>query len=247
MHLVNSDYGLLWSNPKVRVADRSCLEATAFLESNPPMQRVAAQPEDTDLRDSTQCAHRAAEVVLCDGRDLIRLEMENPFGAEPVRPDIVRFVSILSRCDSQAPGGRLVTIMVQLKRGFRIPSLPCSQNFCCAANPMSACFAVNAVCKHVRLDGDIHQHFGSIQHRSVFLATLHSFLRSIFGGVRSHLFTDGINHPELISNQFHSKFVSRNHCQNIRSNFRPTQSTYAVISKRRIAGPEQARTQPCPQ
>jgi uncharacterized protein (DUF1697 family) len=38
-----------------------------------------------------------AEVVLCDGRDLIRLEMENPFGAEPVRPDIVRFVSILSR------------------------------------------------------------------------------------------------------------------------------------------------------
>jgi uncharacterized protein (DUF1697 family) len=38
-----------------------------------------------------------AEVVLCDGRDLIRLEIENPFGAEPVRPDIVRFVSILSR------------------------------------------------------------------------------------------------------------------------------------------------------
>jgi len=38
-----------------------------------------------------------AEVVLCDGRDLIRLEMENPFGAEPSRPDIVRFVSILSR------------------------------------------------------------------------------------------------------------------------------------------------------
>ena len=37
-----------------------------------------------------------AEVVLCDGRDLIRLEMENPFGAEPVRPDIVRFVSLLS-------------------------------------------------------------------------------------------------------------------------------------------------------
>jgi uncharacterized protein (DUF1697 family) len=38
-----------------------------------------------------------AEVVLCDGRDLIRLEMENPFGAEPKRPDIVRFVSILSK------------------------------------------------------------------------------------------------------------------------------------------------------
>jgi uncharacterized protein (DUF1697 family) len=38
-----------------------------------------------------------AEVVFCDGRDLIHLEMENPFGAEPSRPDIVRFVSILSR------------------------------------------------------------------------------------------------------------------------------------------------------
>jgi uncharacterized protein (DUF1697 family) len=38
-----------------------------------------------------------AHVVLCDGRDLIRLEMENPFRAEPSRPDIVRFVSILSR------------------------------------------------------------------------------------------------------------------------------------------------------
>ncbi len=38
-----------------------------------------------------------AEVVLCDGRDLIRLETDNPFGAEPSRHDIVRFVSILSR------------------------------------------------------------------------------------------------------------------------------------------------------
>jgi len=37
------------------------------------------------------------EVVLCDGRDLIRVEMENPFGA--ARPDIVRFVSILSKVD----------------------------------------------------------------------------------------------------------------------------------------------------
>jgi uncharacterized protein (DUF1697 family) len=38
-----------------------------------------------------------AEVVLCDGRDLLRLEKENPFGTEPSQPDIVRFVSILSR------------------------------------------------------------------------------------------------------------------------------------------------------
>ena len=40
-----------------------------------------------------------AEVVLCDGRDLIRMEIENPFRAEPSRPDIVRFVSILPKAD----------------------------------------------------------------------------------------------------------------------------------------------------
>ena len=38
-----------------------------------------------------------AQVALCDGRDLIRLETENPFATEPSPPDIVRFVSILSR------------------------------------------------------------------------------------------------------------------------------------------------------
>ncbi len=38
-----------------------------------------------------------AEVMLCDGRDLFRLEAENPFQAEPSRPDVVRFVSVLSK------------------------------------------------------------------------------------------------------------------------------------------------------
>jgi uncharacterized protein (DUF1697 family) len=41
-----------------------------------------------------------AEVVLCDGHDLIRLETENPFGAEASPSDVVRFVSVLSK-----PGG----------------------------------------------------------------------------------------------------------------------------------------------
>jgi uncharacterized protein (DUF1697 family) len=44
-----------------------------------------------------------AEVVFCDGRDLIALERENPYGAEPPRPDIVRFVSILSRAGGLRP------------------------------------------------------------------------------------------------------------------------------------------------
>jgi uncharacterized protein (DUF1697 family) len=38
-----------------------------------------------------------AEVVLCDGRDLLRLEKENPFAVEPSAPDVTRFVSILSK------------------------------------------------------------------------------------------------------------------------------------------------------
>ena len=35
--------------------------------------------------------------VFCDGRDLIRLERDDPFAAEPSRPDRVRFVSVLSK------------------------------------------------------------------------------------------------------------------------------------------------------
>jgi uncharacterized protein (DUF1697 family) len=38
-----------------------------------------------------------AKVACCDGRDLVRLEKENPFGSEPSRPEVVRFLSILSK------------------------------------------------------------------------------------------------------------------------------------------------------
>lgn len=38
-----------------------------------------------------------AVVALCEGSDLIRLERDNPFGTDPPRADVVRFVSILSR------------------------------------------------------------------------------------------------------------------------------------------------------
>jgi uncharacterized protein (DUF1697 family) len=37
------------------------------------------------------------KIALCDGRDLLRLEMSNPFGTRPSPPDVVRFVSILSK------------------------------------------------------------------------------------------------------------------------------------------------------
>ncbi len=35
--------------------------------------------------------------MICDGRDLIRLAVEHPFGNEVSRPDVVRFVSILAK------------------------------------------------------------------------------------------------------------------------------------------------------
>lgn len=38
-----------------------------------------------------------AHVLVCEGRDLLRLEKENPFATEPSKSDIVRFVSILSK------------------------------------------------------------------------------------------------------------------------------------------------------
>jgi uncharacterized protein (DUF1697 family) len=48
-----------------------------------------------------------AEIVLCDGRDVLRLATENPFAAEPSASDTVRFVSILSKA-----GGVLASLPV---------------------------------------------------------------------------------------------------------------------------------------
>jgi uncharacterized protein (DUF1697 family) len=36
------------------------------------------------------------EIALCSGRELLRVAAANPFGAEPPRPGVVRFASILS-------------------------------------------------------------------------------------------------------------------------------------------------------
>lgn len=50
-----------------------------------------------------------AEIVICDGRNLLRLERENPFGTEPPPADVVRFVSVLSK-----RGRRRVSVPVAL-------------------------------------------------------------------------------------------------------------------------------------
>jgi uncharacterized protein (DUF1697 family) len=43
------------------------------------------------------------EIMICQGRDITRLLSTNPFAGEPVRPDIVRFVSLLSKRPGAAP------------------------------------------------------------------------------------------------------------------------------------------------
>lgn len=42
-------------------------------------------------------------VMVCEGRDLVRLETENPFGTRPPRPHVVRFVSVLPSARSSRP------------------------------------------------------------------------------------------------------------------------------------------------
>ena len=67
-----------------------------------------------------------AQVALCDGRDLIRLETENPFATEPSRPDIVRFVSILSKANrglasipyTFPPSGEWLVRVIESKNRF---------------------------------------------------------------------------------------------------------------------------------
>ena len=44
-----------------------------------------------------------AEIVICQGRDIVRLMSYDVFSGYPVRPDIVRFVSVLSRLPRSAP------------------------------------------------------------------------------------------------------------------------------------------------
>jgi uncharacterized protein (DUF1697 family) len=45
----------------------------------------------------------AAEIVIFQGREIVGLMSQNPFARQPVRPDIVRFVSFLSRRPRSEP------------------------------------------------------------------------------------------------------------------------------------------------
>ncbi len=44
-----------------------------------------------------------AEIMICQGREIVRLMSDDFFAGHPVRPNIVRFVSVLSRLPRSAP------------------------------------------------------------------------------------------------------------------------------------------------
>lgn len=44
-----------------------------------------------------------AEIMICQGREITRLLSDDLFAGHPVRPDVVRFVSVLSRLPRSAP------------------------------------------------------------------------------------------------------------------------------------------------
>jgi uncharacterized protein (DUF1697 family) len=44
-----------------------------------------------------------AEIMICEGREIVRLMSHNHFADQPLRRDIVRFVSVLSQCPRSAP------------------------------------------------------------------------------------------------------------------------------------------------
>jgi uncharacterized protein (DUF1697 family) len=44
-----------------------------------------------------------AEIMICQGREIVRMMSRNHFADQPVRPDIVRFVSVLSQRPRSAP------------------------------------------------------------------------------------------------------------------------------------------------
>jgi hypothetical protein len=44
-----------------------------------------------------------AEIVICEGREIVRLTSQDFFAGYPARPDIIRFVSVLSRRSGSAP------------------------------------------------------------------------------------------------------------------------------------------------
>ncbi|MFL5616301.1 MAG: DUF1697 domain-containing protein [Gemmatimonadaceae bacterium] len=84
-----------------------------------------------------------AEVMLCDGRELQELATDNPFASEPLRPDIVRFVSILTRADT-AP--RSVPVMIPAEGDWYVRVIGCR-----------GCFVFGVYRRHMKTIGCLGQ------------------------------------------------------------------------------------------
>jgi uncharacterized protein (DUF1697 family) len=59
--------------------------------------RKPGRSQDAFLADLLRKLPHQTDVMLCNARDLLRMETENPFGAEPPGPNLIRFVSILAK------------------------------------------------------------------------------------------------------------------------------------------------------
>ena len=57
-----------------------------------------------------------ADLAFCNSSDLLQLELKNPFEAEPPRPDVIRFVSIL--CKAGRGKISLPTVLPQSGKWF---------------------------------------------------------------------------------------------------------------------------------
>jgi uncharacterized protein (DUF1697 family) len=44
-----------------------------------------------------------AQIVICQGREILKLMSQDPFAGQPVRPDVTRFVSVLAKRPRSAP------------------------------------------------------------------------------------------------------------------------------------------------
>jgi len=63
---------------------------------------AASDPGATPRRIDAQAAFDA-EIMICTGREIVGLTSQNHFADQPVGPDIVRFVSVLSKRPDSAP------------------------------------------------------------------------------------------------------------------------------------------------
>jgi len=84
-----------------------------------------------------------AEAAICDGRDLIRLETENPFGTECSSPDIVRFLSVMLKADGVRPSTPI--------------NIPPSGEWCVRAIASSGRFIFGVYRRHIKTVGYLGQ------------------------------------------------------------------------------------------